>query len=195
MSKNDDTGKLVVYGHTNTGDFCVIKKDVAEKLARLNKAVYYADKEGITWGEFEKRYPDEYKDIFDGSFDYDFDEWVIEEEIECSIDDAKNMYEEENKDNPSAKPLPTRKFEIKGQWIEFFEFLQWEYKTYAAELLSDEAIEKYSYYDSWVGWHVLEKKYKNEIISDLEKQGYICIENEELVEEAGGIFQREELDI
>jgi len=187
MSKNN-TDKIVVYGYTGAGDFCVIKKDKAEKLARLNKAVYYADKEGITWGEFEKRYPDEYKDVFDGFFDYDFEEWVIEEKIECSIDDAKNIYEEENKDNPSAKPLPTRKFEVKGNWILFFEFLQWEYKTYAAELLSEEAIERYSHYDSWIECHVLENKYEKEIIEDLEKHGFICIKDEELVYAAGGIF-------
>jgi hypothetical protein len=194
-------GVLVYAESTWRGDKpypIFLEKEHAKGYAHLNKAVRSAEGSGITWGEFEDREPDAYYKLIEDCWDLELEEWL--NQIEKSDnklflelkDDPKKAKEAfcEEVSLPERMPFDDEIFSFNGNFADSVEFML----TFGGEgnmssVIPKDVIAKYGRVEEsmWGDEYILlESQYLEEIISELERRGYKCEENGDLVAGAVG---------
>ena len=170
----------------------------AMHCAYLNKVVRAAKSSGITWGEFKEREPIAYNAIFEPLEPTLFDDWL--EETASSPDkalrDLKNDPERAREAFCKEFPLPERlpfngeTYAIGGALgdsVEFMLTFGCEGNMFAA--IPEDIVARYGYVDE-TRWGdeflILKSQYRKEIIDALERYGYKCEENGDLISWAVG---------
>jgi hypothetical protein len=190
--------KELIYGQMSPfedNELIFMLKKSSIEYCRLYDVLEHALSNRMTWGQFEGKFPEVYASISERFFDdrYKFSEWLDDnypDQLEFDVETVKNRYEDEYAAQ-RVVPLPEWLFKLSDLNRRGLEFWLIDAPTDGLiDVIPDEVEDKYGIrVDSITGEYFLRFKpeFEAEIVRDLEKHGYTCSKDQELVDR---VFER-----